>query len=97
MKKSTRPTIETFLLSNFAAQGEKVKTQWQIPVRAIQTRLNWNIVGMSGKFAQSENLEAFWKHLVAGHELVKFYAPEELEQLGVAEELIISTSGAALQ
>jgi acyl transferase domain-containing protein/acyl carrier protein/SAM-dependent methyltransferase len=29
------------------------------------------IIGMSGRFAESESLEAFWQHLADGHDLVK--------------------------
>lgn len=46
------------------------------------------IVGMSGKFAQSEDIETFWEHLIKGQELVKFYDSKELRELGIAEELI---------
>ncbi|WP_378186681.1 beta-ketoacyl synthase N-terminal-like domain-containing protein [Aquimarina sp. W85] len=46
------------------------------------------IVGMSGKFAQSEDIETFWEHLIKGQELVRFYDPKELQELGIADELI---------
>src|SRR5439155_23706703 len=37
------------------------------------------IIGMSGRFAESESLEAFWQHLAEGHDLVKkvsLWSPE---------------------
>ncbi|MFH7012915.1 beta-ketoacyl synthase N-terminal-like domain-containing protein [Flavobacterium sp. FlaQc-52] len=46
------------------------------------------IIGMSGKFHKSENIEAFWNNLVKGQELIHFYDDEELEKLGIGKELL---------
>lgn len=46
------------------------------------------IVGMSGRFAQSEDIGTFWKHLVNGQELVKIYNSTELQELGLDKDLI---------
>ncbi|WP_298734507.1 type I polyketide synthase [uncultured Chitinophaga sp.] len=46
------------------------------------------IIGLSGRFPQSENIRIFWDNLVAGKELVCSYKPEELRELGVDEKLI---------
>ncbi len=44
------------------------------------------IIGMSGNFPESDNLIAFWKHLVEGNELLHFYSDTELKQLGASDE-----------
>lgn len=41
------------------------------------------IVGMSGRFPQSENVNEFWQNLVGGELLTTFYSDEELIELGV--------------
>ena len=41
------------------------------------------IIGMSGKFPKSENLNQFWQNLVAGEDLVHFYTEEELKESDV--------------
>lgn len=46
------------------------------------------IVGMSGKFAQSPDLDAFWENLVAGTDLSTAHTREELEELGVSQDLL---------
>jgi phthiocerol/phenolphthiocerol synthesis type-I polyketide synthase E len=46
------------------------------------------IIGMSGKFPKSENIEEFWKNLIEGNELIYFYTDSELEKLGVSPDLI---------
>ncbi|HEY1164511.1 MAG TPA: beta-ketoacyl synthase N-terminal-like domain-containing protein, partial [Chitinophaga sp.] len=46
------------------------------------------IIGLSGRFPQSENIRVFWDKLMAGQELVRRYKPEELRELGVDEKLI---------
>ena len=46
------------------------------------------IIGMSGKYPQSENLEDFWSNLANGKELVKFYTDEEIKALGALEDNI---------
>lgn len=44
------------------------------------------IIGMSGRFPQSDNIREFWNNLVAGKELVRHYELEELKALGVDEK-----------
>ncbi len=41
------------------------------------------IIGMSGKFPKSENIEQFWKNLQVGNEMIHFYSDEELKDLGI--------------
>lgn len=46
------------------------------------------IVGISGKFPKSTNISEFWKNLVEGNELIRFYTDQELEKLGLEASLI---------
>ena len=46
------------------------------------------IIGMSGRFPQSDNIREFWNNLAAGKELVRHYEPDELKALGVDEKRI---------
>ena len=41
------------------------------------------IIGMSGRFPKSPDIQSFWKNLVNGQELVHFFTDEELEARGV--------------
>ena len=41
------------------------------------------IVGMSGRFPKSKNINEFWENLVGGKLLTKFYSDKELIELGV--------------
>ncbi|WP_202702723.1 type I polyketide synthase [Flavobacterium sp. UGB4466] len=41
------------------------------------------IIGMSGKFPQSKNIEQFWKNLQEGQEMIHFYSELELKELGI--------------
>ncbi len=50
------------------------------------------IVGMSGKFPQSENIREFWKNLVDEKELVHFFTDKELDDIGVAKKQIENSS-----
>ena len=43
----------------------------ETPAAATLTTEPIAIIGMSGRFAESETLDAFWQHLAAGHDLVK--------------------------
>ncbi|MDL2141592.1 beta-ketoacyl synthase N-terminal-like domain-containing protein [Flavobacterium tructae] len=44
------------------------------------------IVGISGKYPKSDNINEFWKHLMNGEELVHFYTDDELRAAGVMEK-----------
>jgi len=46
------------------------------------------IVGMSGTFPDSENLNEFWENLIGEKELIRFYGDEELLKLGVDQKTI---------
>ena len=48
------------------------------------------IIGMSGVFPKSEDLNQLWEHLIRGEELVHFYQDKELRQLGVPEDLLLN-------
>lgn len=41
------------------------------------------IIGMSGVFPKSANIDQLWNHLLNGDELIHFYSEKELEQLGI--------------
>ena len=40
------------------------------------------IIGMAGRFASAQDLEAFWRHLRAGDELIRSYTDDELVEVG---------------
>lgn len=46
------------------------------------------IIGMSGKFPKSKNIEEFWKNLVDEKELIHFFSDEELINRGVDKKEI---------
>ncbi|PKV49526.1 acyl transferase domain-containing protein [Aquimarina sp. MAR_2010_214] len=46
------------------------------------------IVGVSGKFPQSDNIQLWWDNLAEGKELVHFYSDQELQTAGVNEETL---------
>ena len=48
------------------------------------------IIGMSGKFPNSENLKIFWDNLSEGNDLIRFYADSELEDLGMKPEVFLN-------
>ncbi|MEM7087477.1 MAG: beta-ketoacyl synthase N-terminal-like domain-containing protein [Bacteroidota bacterium] len=43
------------------------------------------IIGMSGVFPKSANIDELWNHLLNGDELIHFYSEEELQQLGIKQ------------
>jgi phthiocerol/phenolphthiocerol synthesis type-I polyketide synthase E len=60
----------------------------QIDMQQSDRKKDIAIVGMSGRFPQSENIQAFWNNLAAGRELVRFYTNEELAEKGIDKDLI---------
>lgn len=46
------------------------------------------VIGMSGKFPQSDDLNQFWDNLVAGKEMINFYSDDELRNLGMEEKVL---------
>lgn len=46
------------------------------------------IIGMAGRFPDAENIDAFWKNLVAGHEALRQFGDEELLAAGVNRQLL---------
>lgn len=46
------------------------------------------IVGISGKFPKSENIDEFWQNLVDGNALIHSYTDEELISLGVEKHTL---------
>lgn len=46
------------------------------------------IIGMSGRFPKSQNLEEFWENLRDGNECITFFTDEELVNSGVEPELL---------
>lgn len=57
-------------------------------MKEISRKKDIAIVGLSGRFPKSENIEAFWKNLVEGNELVHNYTEEELKESGVEQEVL---------
>ncbi|MEK9498452.1 SDR family NAD(P)-dependent oxidoreductase [Photorhabdus sp. P32] len=41
------------------------------------------VVGMSGRFPGSENIQEYWQNLLEGHEGIRFFSDEELLEAGV--------------
>lgn len=60
----------------------------QTDIKQVDRKKDIAIIGMSGRFPQSENIQEFWNNLVAGRELVYHYTQEELRALGVDEKRI---------
>lgn len=46
------------------------------------------VIGMAGRFPQSENLEAFWQNLTGGKECISHYSSRELEEAGIDPEIL---------
>ena len=46
------------------------------------------VIGMSGRYPKSKNLDEWWENLRNGKELVSFFSEEELLAIGVPEELL---------
>ncbi|HEY0609998.1 MAG TPA: beta-ketoacyl synthase N-terminal-like domain-containing protein, partial [Chitinophaga sp.] len=57
-------------------------------IKQSQRKKDIAIIGMSGRFPKSDNIELFWNNLVAGKELIRTYKPDELVKMGVDEKLI---------
>ncbi|NOQ25410.1 MAG: amino acid adenylation domain-containing protein [Bacteroidales bacterium] len=52
------------------------------------TGLEIAIIGMSGRFPDSKNIQELWENLKHGKELIRFFSDEELRESGIPEELI---------
>lgn len=46
------------------------------------------VIGMSGRFADSANLEQYWNNLVNGVESISFLTDDEIKEIGVATEML---------
>lgn len=46
------------------------------------------IIGLTGKFPQSENIDEYWNNILNKKECIKFYSDEELLENGVSQELL---------
>lgn len=46
------------------------------------------VIGLSGKFPKSIDVKSFWNNLKDGKELIDFFTDDELEKMGVSEELL---------
>ncbi|WP_025742953.1 type I polyketide synthase [Aquimarina pacifica] len=46
------------------------------------------VIGMSGRFPQSDDLNQFWQNLVNGKELIQFYTEDELKDKGITETIL---------
>jgi acyl transferase domain-containing protein/acyl carrier protein len=45
------------------------------------------IIGLSGRFPKSDNIEEFWKNLVEEKELIHFFTDDELEEKGIDKKV----------
>jgi acyl transferase domain-containing protein/acyl carrier protein len=52
------------------------------------TGLEIAVIGMAGRFPGARDIDEFWENLKKGVESVHFYRDEELEMVGVSEELL---------
>jgi phthiocerol/phenolphthiocerol synthesis type-I polyketide synthase E len=57
------------------------------------------VIGMSGRFPQAPNVQAYWENLKQGKECISFFSLEELKREGIAEaealaENYVAASGA---
>jgi len=46
------------------------------------------VIGMSGRFSKSSNIDEFWENLKNGKELITFFTDEELLEAGVDSGLL---------
>ncbi|ASA21623.1 type I polyketide synthase [Paenibacillus donghaensis] len=46
------------------------------------------VIGMSGRFPQAENLEAFWRNLTEGKDCISHYSSQELEEAGIDPSIL---------
>ena len=46
------------------------------------------VIGMSGRYPKSKNLDEWWEHLRSGTELVSFFSEDELLAIGVPQEVL---------
>jgi acyl transferase domain-containing protein/aryl carrier-like protein len=61
-------------------------------VKRKQTGFEIAVIGMSGRFPQSDNIDKFWKNLKNGVETVAFLSEKELEEAGVKQVLLNNTN-----
>jgi acyl transferase domain-containing protein/acyl carrier protein len=52
------------------------------------TGLEIAVIGMSGRFPRADNVAEFWDNIKNGVECLSFYSSQELQDLGVSEEVI---------
>ncbi|MBU2708592.1 amino acid adenylation domain-containing protein [Zooshikella marina] len=86
--QSTVSLIDLFKLPTIASivhyveqQASTEKPAEVVPKAQSIAHTDIAIIGMSGRFPQSETLAEFWEHLKAGKELVSRYSVEELQGL----------------
>lgn len=46
------------------------------------------IIGLSGRFPKSDNIEEFWKNLVEEKELIHFFTDDELKEKGIEKKVL---------
>ncbi|HEX2092676.1 MAG TPA: beta-ketoacyl synthase N-terminal-like domain-containing protein [Longimicrobiaceae bacterium] len=46
------------------------------------------VIGMAGRFPGAEDLDVFWRNLVAGTESISRFSPEALERAGIPREVL---------
>ncbi|MFC1831125.1 type I polyketide synthase, partial [Thermodesulfobacteriota bacterium] len=54
----------------------------------VEANFDVAIIGMSGRFPGSENIEEFWNNLCRGVESVEFFSEAELSRVGIDSETI---------
>lgn len=52
------------------------------------TGLEIAVIGMAGRFPQAEDIPQFWENLVSGVDAISRFTAEELEDMGVAAQLL---------
>src|SRR5580765_2290785 len=48
------------------------------------------VIGMSGRFPQAPNVQAYWENLKQGKECISFFSLEELKREGIAEAEVLA-------
>ncbi|MDB6129935.1 MAG: hypothetical protein JWM04_1042, partial [Verrucomicrobiales bacterium] len=47
------------------------------------------VIGLAGRFPGAADVEQFWRNLAVGVESIRFFSREELQNAGIANELLL--------
>ena len=53
-----------------------------------KTGLELAVIGISGKFSGTRNIDEFWHNLKNGIETITFFSDSELEEVGISKNLL---------